>query len=87
MWSRVHFRQYYYTGPYDNQNLKRYTKGKRIVIKGKLVFNKKELLELIKEVEIEVSKRKSEKKRIIRATTSKVKSKIEEDIEESIHRS
>jgi hypothetical protein len=37
-------------------------KGKHIVVKGKFVFNTKEILELIKEAEAEVSKGKSKKR-------------------------
>jgi len=53
----------------------------------KFVFNIKEILELIKEVKVEALKRKSKKRRKIRATTPKIKDKGEEGIKESIYKS
>jgi hypothetical protein len=57
------------------------------VIKGKFVFNTKEILKLIKEVEVEVSKGKLKKRRIIRAITPEIEDEEEENIEESIYQS
>jgi hypothetical protein len=37
-------------------------KGKRVAIKGKFVFNTKEILKLVEEAENEVSKRKTKKR-------------------------
>jgi hypothetical protein len=62
-------------------------KGKRVVVKGKFVFNTKEILELVEEAEAEASKRKSKKKRIMRATTPEIEDEEEEDIEKSIYES
>jgi len=45
------------------------------------------MLELIKEAEAEVSKRKSKKRRTIRATTPEIEDKGEEGIKESIYKS
>jgi hypothetical protein len=55
------------------------------VIKGKFVFNTKEILELVEEAEAEASKGKSKKRRTIRATTPEVEEEEEEDIDESIY--
>jgi 50S ribosomal subunit-associated GTPase HflX len=62
-------------------------KGKRIAIKGKFVFNTKEILELVKEVEVEVLKGKSKGRRTTRPTTPIIEDKEEEGIEESIYES
>jgi hypothetical protein len=62
-------------------------KGKRIVVKGKFVFNIKEILELVEEAEAEVLKGKSKKRQIIRAITPKIEDEEEEGIEESIYES
>jgi hypothetical protein len=62
-------------------------KGKRVAIKGKFVFNTKEILELVEEAEAEASKEKSKKRRTIRATTPEIEDKEEEGIEESIYKS
>jgi hypothetical protein len=61
--------------------------GKRVAIKGKFVFNTKEILELVEEAEVEASKRKSKKKRITRATTPKIEDEEEYIIENSIYES
>jgi hypothetical protein len=37
-------------------------KGKRVAVKGKFVFNTKEILELVEEAEAEASKGKSKKR-------------------------
>jgi hypothetical protein len=62
-------------------------KGKRVVVKGKFVFNTKEILELVKEAEAEVSKGKSKKRRIIRAITPEIEDEEEECIDEDIYES
>ena len=62
-------------------------KGKRVAVKGKFVFNTKEILELVEEAEAEVSKGKSRKRRTIRAITPEIEDEEEEDIEESIYES
>jgi hypothetical protein len=54
--------------------------GKHIAIIGKFVFNKKEILELVEEVENEVSKRKTKKRRIIKAITPKIEEEEDEHI-------
>jgi hypothetical protein len=60
-------------------------KGKRVAIKGKFVFNTKEILELVEEAEAEVSKGKSKRRRTTRTTTSIIEDEEEEGIEESIY--
>jgi hypothetical protein len=45
----------------------------------------KEILELVKEVEVEVLKGKSRKRRIIRVMTTEIKDEEEEGIEEDIY--
>jgi hypothetical protein len=57
------------------------------VIKEKFVFNTKEILELVEEAEVEVSKGKSKKRGITRAITPKIEDEGEEGIEESIYES
>jgi hypothetical protein len=62
-------------------------KGKRVVVKGKFVFNTKEILELIEEAEAEASKRKSKKRRTTSSTTPEIRDEEEEGIDESIYES
>jgi len=62
-------------------------KGKRVAVKGKFVFNTKEILELVEEAEVEASRGKSKKRRIARAITPEIEDEGEEDIEESIYES
>jgi hypothetical protein len=62
-------------------------KGKRVAVKGKFVFNTKEILELVEKAEVEASKGKTKKKRTTRATTPEIESEEEEDIENSIYES
>jgi len=62
-------------------------KGKRVAIKGKFVFNTKEILELVEEAEAEASKGKSKKGRTAKATTLEIEDKQEEGIEENISES
>jgi hypothetical protein len=56
--------------------------GKRVAIKGKFVFNTKEVLELVKEAEAEASKGKSKKRRTTKAIIPEIEEEEEEDIEE-----
>ena len=64
-------------------------KGKRVVVKGKFVFNTKEILELVEEVEVEVKalKGRPKKRRIIKAITPRIEGKEEEGIRNSIYES
>jgi hypothetical protein len=62
-------------------------KGKRVAIKGRFVFNTKEILELVEEAEVEASKGKSKRRRTTRATTPIIEDEEEEGIEESIYES
>ncbi|KAM0708863.1 hypothetical protein Q7P35_002899 [Cladosporium inversicolor] len=62
-------------------------KGKRVAVKGKFVFNTKEILELVEEAEAEVSKGKSKKRRTTRAITPEIEDEEEEGIEDSIYES
>jgi hypothetical protein len=62
-------------------------KRKRVAVKGKFVFNTKEILELVEEAEAEVLKGKSKKRRITRAITPGIEDKEEEGIEDTIYES
>jgi hypothetical protein len=62
-------------------------KGKRVAIKGKFVFNTKEILELVEEAEAEVSKGKSKKRRTTKAIIPEIEEEEEEDIDENISES
>jgi len=62
-------------------------KGKRVVVKGKFIFNTREILELVEEAEAEASKRKTKKRRTTRGTTPEIEEEEEEDIEEDISES
>lgn len=62
-------------------------KGKRVAIKGKFVFNTKEILEVVEKAEAEASKRKSKKRQTTRAITPEIEEEEEEGIEESIYES
>jgi hypothetical protein len=62
-------------------------KGKHIAIKGKFVFNTKEILELIEEAEVEALKGKSKKGRTTKAITLEIEDEQEEGIEENISES
>jgi len=62
-------------------------KGKRVAIKGRFVFNTKEILKLIKEAEAEALKGKSKRRRTTRATTPIIEDKEEEGNKESIYKS
>ncbi|KAM0708952.1 hypothetical protein Q7P35_002988 [Cladosporium inversicolor] len=60
-------------------------KGKRVAIKGKFVFNTKEILELVEEAEVEALKGKLKKRRTTRAKALEIEDEGEEGIEESIY--
>jgi hypothetical protein len=62
-------------------------KGKRVAIKGKFVFNTKEILELIEEAGAEASKGKSKKRRTTRAITPEIEDEEEEYIDKDIYES
>ena len=62
-------------------------KGKRVVVKGKFIFNTREIPELVEEAEAEASKRKTKKRRTTRGTTPEIEEEEEEDIEEDISES
>jgi hypothetical protein len=62
-------------------------KGKRVAIKGKFVFNTKEVLELVEEAEAEASKGKSKKRRTTKAIIPEIEEGEEEDIEDDISES
>jgi hypothetical protein len=62
-------------------------KGKRVAVKGKFVFNTKEILDLVEEAEVEASKGKSKKRRTTRAMTPRIGDEEEEGIENSIYKS
>jgi hypothetical protein len=62
-------------------------KGKRVAVKGKFVFNTREILELVEEAEVEASKGKSKKRRITKAITPEIEDEEEEGIENSIYES
>ena len=66
---------------------KKRKKEKRVAVKGKFVFNTKEILELVEEAEAEASKGKLKKRRTTRATTPEIEDEEEEGIEESIYES
>jgi hypothetical protein len=55
--------------------------------KGKLVFNTKEILELVEKAEAEASKGKSKKKRTARVTTPEIGDEGQEGIDEDIYES
>ena len=57
------------------------------MIKGKFVFNTKEILEVVKKAEVEALKRKSKRRQTKRAITPIIKDKEEEGTEESIYES
>ena len=62
-------------------------KGKRVAIKGKFIFNTKEILELVEEAEAEALKGKLKKKQTARAEALEIEDEREEGIEESIYKS
>jgi hypothetical protein len=60
---------------------------KRVAIAGKFVFNKKEILELVEEAEVEASKRKTKKRQTTKAITPGIKEEEEEHIKEDTFKS
>jgi hypothetical protein len=62
-------------------------KGKRVAVKGKFVFNTKEILELVEKVEVEESKGKSKRSRVTRDITPKIEGEEEEYIDKDIYES
>jgi hypothetical protein len=60
---------------------------KHIVITEKFVFNKKEILKLVKKVENKVLKRKMKKKQIIKAITPEIKEEEDKYIKEDSSKS
>jgi len=59
-------------------------KGKRIAIKGKFVFNSKELLDLIAKAEAEALERKTKKGRKKQATTPEIEEEEEDTSEDEL---
>jgi hypothetical protein len=57
-------------------------KGKHVAIKGKFIFNTKEVLELVEEAEAEVSKKKSKKRQTTKAIIPETNEEEEEDIKD-----
>jgi len=57
--------------------------GKRVAIKGKFVFNTKEILEVVEKAEVEASKRKVKKRRTTKAINPEIEEEQEEDNEEN----
>ena len=53
--------------------------GKCVAIKGKFVFNTKEILKVVEKAEVEALKRKAKKRRTIKAITPEVEEEQEED--------
>ena len=62
---------------------KEHKNGKRVAIKGKFVFNTKEILEVVKKAEVEASKRKVKKRRTTKAINPEIEEEQEEDNEEN----
>jgi hypothetical protein len=62
-------------------------KGKHVAIKGKFVFNTKEILEVVEKAEVEVSKEESKKRRTTKVITPEIEEEEEEGIKESIYES
>jgi hypothetical protein len=62
-------------------------KGKRVAVKGKFVFDTKEILGLVEEAETKASKGKSNSIRTTRVITPKIEDGEEEGAEESIYES
>lgn len=63
------------------------TKGKRVAIKGRFVFNTKEILEVVEKAEAEASKGKQKRKRKAKATTPEIEDEEDEGIESNISES
>jgi hypothetical protein len=61
------------------------TKGKRVAIKGKFVFNTKEILEVVEKAEAEASKKKRPKRLTNDRITPEIEDEEEEGIDEDIY--
>ena len=59
------------------------TKGKRVAIKGKFVFNTLEILEVVKKAEAEAAAKKTKRRRRTKEATLEIEDEIEEVLEES----
>lgn len=57
------------------------TKGKRVAIKGKFIFNTREILEVVEEAEAEASKKKPRKRRRTKSPTLEIDREEEETLE------
>jgi hypothetical protein len=57
--------------------------GKRVIIKGKFVFNTQEILEVVEKAEVEAAKKKAKKKRTTRKRTPETESEVDEVTEDS----
>ncbi|KYG39914.1 hypothetical protein M433DRAFT_9619, partial [Acidomyces richmondensis BFW] len=57
------------------------TKGKRVAIKGKFIFNTREILEVVEKAEAEASTKKSKKRRRMKSTTYEIEEEEEEVLE------
>jgi hypothetical protein len=62
-------------------------KGKRVAVKGKSVFNTKEILDLIEKAEAEASKGKSKRRRITEATNPELEDEEDRGSEEDVYES
>jgi hypothetical protein len=56
-------------------------KGKRVAIKGKFVFNTREILDVVKKAEAEASTRKLKKRRRTKSPSPEIEDKVEEVFE------
>ena len=57
------------------------TKGKRVAVKGKFVFNTREILEVVEKAEAEASKKKPRKNRRTKSPTPEINEEEEEILE------
>ena len=57
------------------------TRGKRVAIKGKFVFNTREILEVVEKAEAEASTKKSKKRRRTKSPTPIIDDEVEEVLE------
>jgi hypothetical protein len=62
-------------------------KGKRVAVKGKFVFNTKEILDLVEKAEAEASKGKSKRRRITEATNPELEDEEDRGSEEDVYES
>ena len=63
------------------QYRKKHIKGKRVAIKGKFVFNTREILEIVEKAEAEASTKKARKRRRTKSPTLELEDKEEEILE------